>query len=142
MRRSASGIGLFCIGLYGFFVASHIVRKLLAMNVMGVGVFMLFIANALNPNGVVDPVPHALVLTGIVVAVAGTALGLSLVCRIHALNSNPQTGKQTDGCRMGMHQRCCPALVGIPLCAAILTTALSGHHLRAGISILFASVQL
>jgi multicomponent Na+:H+ antiporter subunit C len=37
-----------------------------------------------------DPVPHAMVLTGIVVAVSATAFALSLVRRLHA-----RTGRVT-----------------------------------------------
>ena len=35
-----------------------------------------------------DPVPHAMVLTGIVVAVSATALALALACRIHQETGN------------------------------------------------------
>ena len=83
------GIGLFGIGLCALLLVPHILRKILALNVMGVGIFMLLIATAQGPAGTFDPVPHAMVLTGIVVAIAGTALALALVCRIHAL-------RQTD----------------------------------------------
>jgi len=52
---------------------------------MGAGVFMLLIAVAYRGPGLPpDPVPHALVLTGIVVAVSATALALALVRRLHA----------------------------------------------------------
>ena len=83
---SATGIGLFGIGLYGLIVAAPILRKILAVNVMGIGVFMLLVATAEKGIDFSDPVPHAMVLTGIVVAVAGTALALSLLCRIHTLD--------------------------------------------------------
>ncbi len=82
---SVCGIALFGIGLYGLIIVPHILQKILAVNIMGVGVFMLLVAAGHNPGGVSDPVPHAMVLTGIVVAVAGTALALSLVCRIGEL---------------------------------------------------------
>lgn len=87
MLYSASGIAMFCIGLCGLIIAPHILRKILAVNIMGIGVFMLLVATAVNGSGTPDPVPHAMVLTGIVVAVAGTALALSLVSRIHAIGS-------------------------------------------------------
>lgn len=79
---SASGIALFGIGLLGVIIVPHIFRKILAINVMGVGVFMLLVSSAKRANLDADPVPHAMVLTGIVVAVAGTALALFLVKRI------------------------------------------------------------
>lgn len=77
---SVCGLLLFGIGLYRLIVAPHLLLKILSINVMGIGVFMLLVATAYDQS---DPVPHAMVLTGIVVAVASTALALSLVCRIH-----------------------------------------------------------
>jgi multicomponent Na+:H+ antiporter subunit C len=84
---SVAGVGLFAIGLFGLIVAGHIVRKLVAVNMMGIGVFMLFLATALHDGGTVDPIPHALVLTGIVVAVAGTCLCLWLAISIGKLDN-------------------------------------------------------
>ena len=81
---SLTGVGLFSIGLYGLVAAAHILRKLIAVNIMGIGVFMLLLATAYHSANVVDPLPHAMVLTGIVVAVAGTALCLWLAINIHA----------------------------------------------------------
>jgi multicomponent Na+:H+ antiporter subunit C len=72
------------MGLLGLVVGRHPVRKILALNVMGMGIFLFLVAGAAR-NGVeaADPVPHAMVLTGIVVAVSATALGLALAGRIH-----------------------------------------------------------
>jgi multicomponent Na+:H+ antiporter subunit C len=81
-----ASIGLFGIGLYGVIVAPHILRKILAINIMSVGVFMLLVASANNVNSTPDPVLHAMVLTGIVVAIAGAALALFLASKIHALS--------------------------------------------------------
>lgn len=74
---SLTGVFLFFLGLFGVCVSAHIVRKLIAVNIMGVGVFMLCLATALHDQ-LTDPILHAMVLTGIVVAVAGTALCLWL----------------------------------------------------------------
>ncbi|TQV85119.1 Na+/H+ antiporter subunit C [Exilibacterium tricleocarpae] len=87
---SICGIALFGIGLYGLLIPPHILQKILAVNVMGTGVFMVLIATAQSRAPAIDPVPHAMVLTGIVVAVAGTALALSLVCRIYALSDDTE----------------------------------------------------
>jgi multicomponent Na+:H+ antiporter subunit C len=83
---SATGIALFAIGLLGVLTTAHILRKILSINVMGVGIFMLLVAVAKQGENTVDALPHALVLTGIVVAVAGTAMALSLVIRILRLD--------------------------------------------------------
>ena len=82
---SITGIIIFTVGLRGFIIYAHLLRKVIAVNVMGAGIFMFLIALAnRNPNGIPDPVPHAMVLTGIVVAVSATAFILALVVRIHA----------------------------------------------------------
>jgi multicomponent Na+:H+ antiporter subunit C len=78
-----AGIALFGIGLHGLIARAHLVVKVLALNVMGAGVFMLLIAVAAR-NETPDPVPHAMVLTGIVVAVSATALALVLALRVRA----------------------------------------------------------
>lgn len=76
-----AGSAMFCIGLYGLLAMAHTIRKILAINIMGIGVFMLLLATA-GHGDITDPVPHAMVLTGIVVAVAGTALCLRLIVAI------------------------------------------------------------
>jgi len=87
---SITGIGVFAIGLLGVVLASHIMRKVLALNVMGVGIFMLLIALAKHSESLVDPVPHAMVLTGIVIGAAGTALALNLMVRLHKMSDSTQ----------------------------------------------------
>lgn len=82
---AACGVLLFAIGLLALVIEPHVIKKVLAVNVAGIGVFMVFVANAAGADGVTDPVPHALVLTGIVVAVAGSALALSLACRLKSV---------------------------------------------------------
>lgn len=81
-----TGIAVFSIGLYGLILHAHWIRKILALNVMGGGVFLLLIGFANRmPNTPPDPVPHAMVLTGIVVAVSATGLALALVRRLYAM---------------------------------------------------------
>lgn len=72
------------IGLYGLVVHPHPIRKLLAFNLAGNGIFLLFgvMARRGAAEGVTgDPVPQALVITGIVVAFSATALGIALLIR-------------------------------------------------------------
>jgi len=77
---SLSGV-LFLIGLHGFFTARSLLRRLLALNVLTTAVFLLFVVLARLAEPL-DPVPHAIVLTGIVVTVSTTAVALALVVRI------------------------------------------------------------
>ena len=78
-----TGGALFGLGLYGFFAYRHVLRKILAINVIGNAVFMLLIALAARNPERIDPVPHAMVLTGIVIAVSSTAFALSLARRYY-----------------------------------------------------------
>jgi multicomponent Na+:H+ antiporter subunit C len=78
-----SGVALVAICLYAVVCAENLLRKILAVNVMGSGVFMVIGALARRgPEECPDPVAHALVLTGIVVAVSATAFALALACRL------------------------------------------------------------
>ena len=83
------GTGLFSIGLYALLMHRHLLRKILGLNVMGSGVFLVLAALApRNSAGMPDPVPHAMIITGIVVAVAATAFALVLMLKLIA-----ETGK-------------------------------------------------
>lgn len=78
-----AGTGLLALGLRAALVQAPLLRRVLALNVMGAGVFLALIAIAYRgPDDLPDPVPHALVLTGIVVAVSATALALALGRRL------------------------------------------------------------
>lgn len=76
------GTSLVMIGLLGLILHRHLMRRILALNVMGSGVFMIFVAFALRAGIPPDPVPHAMVLTGLVVSVSSTALALTLIRRL------------------------------------------------------------
>lgn len=79
----AAGLLLFFLGLWSFIMHAPVLRKLVALNVMGSGVFLIFVTFAYRgQEAAPDPVPHALVLTGIVVAVSATALALALWRRL------------------------------------------------------------
>ena len=74
------------VGLYGLVANPQPLRKILAFNVIGSGVFLLFGAiarrgAALGLGG--DPVPQALLITGIVVAFSATALAVTVLLRLH-----------------------------------------------------------
>jgi multicomponent Na+:H+ antiporter subunit C len=74
---------LFALGFYTLVVTPHLLRKIVALNVMSSGVFLLLVAVASrHEDGRPDPVPHAMVLTGIVVGVSVSALAMVLARRI------------------------------------------------------------
>jgi multicomponent Na+:H+ antiporter subunit C len=89
------GLALVVIGLYALIVHRHLLRKVLALNIISSGVFLVLIGLAQRPaqDGTAlapDPVPQAMVLTGIVVAVASTGLALALIVRLRSV-----TGRAT-----------------------------------------------
>lgn len=81
MIYALAGVPLFVMGAAGVVLLAHSLRKILAFNLMGSGVFLVLVGLAQRDGGV-DPVPQAMVLTGIVVAVAATALALALARRL------------------------------------------------------------
>jgi multicomponent Na+:H+ antiporter subunit C len=79
------GAALFSLGLFALVAHANLLRKVIALNVMGGAVFLMLAAIAAGDRTAEpDPVPHAMILTGIVVAVSVTAFALALVRRLHA----------------------------------------------------------
>lgn len=77
------GVLLFGWGLGGVIWSRHLVRKVIALNVLSASVFLILVALARRaPSGPPDPVPHAMVLTGIVVSLSASALALALVRKL------------------------------------------------------------
>lgn len=99
---AAALIGL---GLYGLITHPQPLRKILAFNVIGSGVFLLFGAIAYRGAGAgmaADPVPQALLITGIVVAFSATALAVAVLLRLHEESGSASltaetTVKRSDG---------------------------------------------
>jgi len=79
-----AGSILVSMGVYALAVHTHIYRRILAWNALGSGIFLIFgaIAARNGEGGSSDPVPQALVITGIVVSVSATALALAIARRI------------------------------------------------------------
>lgn len=78
-----AGAALVGIGLYGFLAHAHLLRRLLSFNVLGSGVFLMFGAAAWRmPELGADAVPQALIITGIVVKLAGSALAIALLVQL------------------------------------------------------------
>ena len=91
-------IVLLLVGLYGIVARQHFLRKLMAMNILQVAVIVFFIALSaksgatvpvviedgleINVASYVNPLPHALMLTAIVVSVSTTGVALALLIRI------------------------------------------------------------
>jgi multicomponent Na+:H+ antiporter subunit C len=76
-----SGVALLLVGFAGVLGHRDLVRRILSLNLASSGVFLVIVALA-RRSGAPDPVPHALVLTGLVVGVSSTALALALAVRL------------------------------------------------------------
>ena len=83
------------LGLYGVVLLGGFLRRLLAFNLLGGGVFILFGVVARRGAGAGfggDPVPQALVITGIVVAFCATALAIPLIERLTEEDGDDPSG--------------------------------------------------
>jgi multicomponent Na+:H+ antiporter subunit C len=77
---------VFGIGVHGLLISRHLMRKLLSVNLMLSAVFLLLLLFAAPVDGQPDPIPQALVLTGIVIAVSTTAFALALMVRLFRIS--------------------------------------------------------
>ena len=92
-----TGTGLFCIGLNALLTYAQLFKKILAINVMAAGVSLILVAMAGRvPGQAPDPVPLALVITGIVVLVSATAFALALQSHLNAENVHSDLTKKGD----------------------------------------------
>lgn len=102
---------LFVLGLHGLLYRPNLLRKLMALNVLQASVVLFYVVLAhkrgaappvaalLEPaarGDFVNPLPHALMLTAIVVGAATTGVGLALLIRIHRLFGTLQEGDLRD----------------------------------------------
>ncbi len=87
---------LFFLGIYGMVMCRNYMKKLMSMNVMQVAVIFFFLClgqktggmlpilktGITNPDLYINPLPHALMLTAIVVSLGTTGVALALLIRI------------------------------------------------------------
>ena len=79
------GAALVGLGLFSLITNPDLLRKILAFNLLGTGTFLIFgvVARRGAAAGLGgDPVPQALVITGIVVAFSATAMAIVLLLRL------------------------------------------------------------
>jgi multicomponent Na+:H+ antiporter subunit C len=90
------GAAIFLLGLHGLLMTTDAIRRLIAVNLMGAGTFLIMVALAgrISPP---DPVLHALVVTGLVVAISATALALRLITSAAIAEHSQDSGNISDG---------------------------------------------
>jgi len=85
---------LFLIGFHTMLTHSNLIKKIIGMNIMETGIFLFFISLGYVRGGsapiisegvevYINPLPSALILTGIVVGVSLTAFALALVVKLY-----------------------------------------------------------
>jgi multicomponent Na+:H+ antiporter subunit C len=87
---------LFLIGLYTLITRKNLIKKIIGLNIMDTSVFLFFISLGSVEGGkapvvlpgsenvvYVNPLPQALILTAIVVAVSITAFALALAVKLY-----------------------------------------------------------
>jgi len=87
---------MFFTGVYGIITKKNLIKKVIAMNIMQVSVIFFFLTLGLKMDATIpiaipgladidayiNPLPHALMLTAIVVSLSTTGVALSLMIRI------------------------------------------------------------
>ena len=89
-------LALFCVGIYCVVRKRNVVKIIIGVIILEYAVNLFFILAAYRVNGrapifaqnqevvnMVDPLPHALVLTSIVIGLASTALLVGIAMRIY-----------------------------------------------------------
>jgi multicomponent Na+:H+ antiporter subunit C len=87
---------LFSLGFYLLVVQRNIIKKIISLNIIETSVFLFLVSAGYLKDGtapimepgvditrMVNPIPQALILTGIVVAVSTTALALALALKLY-----------------------------------------------------------
>jgi multicomponent Na+:H+ antiporter subunit C len=91
------------IGLYGMLAKRNLLKKLIGMNIFQTSIFLFFIEGATKVGGTVpviepqlgtdptkyiNPLPHVLILTGIVVGLSLTGVALAFLINIRRIYHN------------------------------------------------------
>jgi multicomponent Na+:H+ antiporter subunit C len=87
-------IALMMVGFYAMIAKENLIKKIVGMNIFQTAVFLFYVSIAKVEGGTApilwdkavlydNPLPHTLMLTGIVVSVSTTAVALALVIKIY-----------------------------------------------------------
>jgi multicomponent Na+:H+ antiporter subunit C len=92
-------IGLLMLGLYTMIAHRNLMKKVIGMSIFQTAIILFFLVLSIkrdaslpivplgpvDPRAFVNPLPHALMLTAIVVMVATTGVALAILIRLNAL---------------------------------------------------------
>lgn len=85
---------LMMVGFYAMIAKENLIKKIIGINIFQTAVFLFYISTGKVKGGTApilweeailydNPLPHTLMLTGIVVSVSTTAVALALVIKIY-----------------------------------------------------------
>lgn len=94
---------LMMIGLYGMIIKKNLIKKIIGMNIFQSAIILFYISiaakknatipiiahahngghSAVDATGIINPLPHVLMLTAIVVAVATLGVALALAIKVY-----------------------------------------------------------
>ena len=92
-------IALLMLGLYTMIAHRNLMKKVVGMSIFQTAIILFFLvlsikrgatlpivgSEPVDPRAFVNPLPHALMLTAIVVMVATSGVALAILVRLHAL---------------------------------------------------------
>lgn len=101
---------LFFVGLFGLLTRKHFIKIFISIAIMETSLFLFFIGMMFETNFVApifierghdfinmnDPIPHAMILTAIVISIAVLALGVSFVIEYHKLTGKTGIDEMTE----------------------------------------------
>jgi len=101
---------LLFIGLFGLLTQKHFIKIFISIATMETAVFLFFIGNMFskdlfapiitegftNVAQMNDPIPHAMILTAIVIGMAVLALGVSMTIEYFKLTGNTEIDKMNE----------------------------------------------
>ena len=101
---------LFFVGLFGLLTRKHIIKIFISIAIMESSIFLLFIGLTFNTDFIApildnthvnvsnmnDPVPHAMLLTAIVIGMAVLALGVSFAIEYFKLTGKTDINEMNE----------------------------------------------
>ncbi len=92
-------MSLFLVGLFGLITRKHIIKIFISISIMESSLFLMFIGLTYRVDSIApiidevhkdvnimnDPIPHAMILTAIVIAMAVLSLGVSFAIEYYKL---------------------------------------------------------
>jgi multisubunit Na+/H+ antiporter MnhC subunit len=103
-------MSLLFIGLFGLLTQKHFIKIFMSIAIMESSIFLFFIGNIFNKDFTAplisasfsnilkmnDPIPHAMILTAIVISMAVLALGVSFAIEYYRLTGNTNIDKMNE----------------------------------------------